>query len=59
MVTIELVRDIEQMLGEFARCHARQQHAADSQVDVGTVRFGNQRISRLLNPIVQEFVGAI
>ena len=37
---IELVRDIEQMLGELVRRHARQQRAADAQVDVGAVLFG-------------------
>ena len=56
---IELVRDIEQMLGEVVRRHARQQHAADAQMDIGTVLLGNQRISRLLDPVVQEFVGAL
>ena len=56
---IELVRDIEQMLGELVRRHARQQRAADAQVDVGTVLVGNQRIRRLLDSVVQEFVGAV
>ena len=39
---IELVRDIEQMLGELVRRHARQQRTADAQVDFGTLLFGNQ-----------------
>ena len=39
---IELICDIEQLLGEAVRRHARQQHAADAQVDFGTVRFRNQ-----------------
>ena len=56
---IELVRDIEQMLGELLRRHARQQHAADAQVDVGTVLVGYQRIGRLLDAVVQELVGAV
>ncbi len=55
---IELVRDIEQMLGQIVLGHAREQHAADAQMDFGPLLFGNQRISRLLNPVVQEFVGA-
>jgi len=37
---IELVRDIKEMLGELVRPHARQQHAADAQVDVGTLFIG-------------------
>ena len=56
---IELVRDIEQMLGELVRRHARQQRAADSQVDVGTALFRDQRIRRLLDPVVQECVGVL
>src|SRR5216684_5701351 len=47
------------MLGELVRRHAPQQHTADAQVDVGTVLFWDQRISRLLDPVVQVFVGAI
>ncbi len=47
------------MLGEFVRRHARQQRAADAQVDFGTGRLGNQGISRLLDPVVHEFVGVI
>ena len=39
---IELARDIEQMLGKLVRRHAREQRAADSQVDVGTALLGNQ-----------------
>src|SRR3981081_725430 len=56
---MELVCDIEQMLGEFVRRHARQQRAADAQVDFGTVLFWDQRISPLLYPIMQELVGAV
>jgi len=37
---IELVRDIEQMLGELVRRHAWQQHTADAQVDFGSVLLG-------------------
>ena len=47
----------EQMPGELVRCHIRQQCAADAQVNVGTALFWDQRISRLLGPVVQEFVG--
>ena len=39
---IELVRHIEQMLGELVRRHARQQRTADAQVDLGTLLVGNQ-----------------
>ena len=39
---IELVHNIEQVLGEFVRRHARQQRTADAQVDVGTLLVGNQ-----------------
>ncbi len=56
---IELVRHIEQMLGEPARCHALKQHTSDTQVDFGTVLFRDECISRLLDPVVQELVGAI
>ena len=56
---IELVRHIEQMLGELVRRHARQQRTADAQVDVGTLLVGNQRIGRLLDAVVQEPVGAV
>src|SRR5216683_2894674 len=55
---IEVVRDIEQLLGELVRRNAFQQHAADAQVDFGTAVFGNQHISRLLDPVMQEFVDA-
>jgi hypothetical protein len=57
--SIELAGDIEQMLGELVRRHARQQRAADPQVDVNSAPFGNQRIGSLLNPIMQEPVCAI
>ena len=46
------------MLGELVCRQARQQRAADAQVDSGTVRFGNQRISGLLDPVVQELAAA-
>src|SRR5258707_8513090 len=44
---------------EISGRHARQQGAADAQVDVGTVLFRDKCIGRLLYPIVQEFVGAV
>ena len=47
------------MLGEVVLRQAREQHAADAQVDVGPLLFGNQRISCLLDPVVQEFVGVL
>ena len=56
---IELVHHIEQMLGELVRRHARQQQPADVQVSVGTVLLGDERISRLLDAVVQEFVCAL
>ena len=56
---IELVGDIEQMLGELVGRHIRQQRTAYAQVDVNSVLVGNQRIGRLLNPIMQEPVCAI
>ena len=58
-VSIELVRDIEQMLDGLVRRHARQQHAPDAQVSLGTVLFGNEGIRCLLDPIVKEFVGVL
>jgi hypothetical protein len=42
------------MLGELVRVHGPQEHAADAQVGVGAALFWDQRISRLLNPVVQE-----
>jgi hypothetical protein len=51
---IKLICDIEQMLGEFIRGHARQQRAPDAQVDFCTILFRDQRVSCLLDPIVQE-----
>ena len=47
------------MLGEYVRGHARQHRTADAQVRVGTILFENQGICRLLNSVVQEFVGAL
>jgi hypothetical protein len=47
------------MLGKLVRRHARKQRAADPQVDVGVLSLLDQRISRLLDPIVQEGVGAL
>ena len=38
----ELVRHIEQMLGEIVLGHVREQHAAHAQVDVGTLLVENQ-----------------
>ena len=39
---VELIDDLEQMLGEPVRRRARQQRAAYAQVDAGTVLFGNE-----------------
>jgi hypothetical protein len=47
------------MLGELVRRHAQQQHAAERQVNFGTVRFGNQGIRGLLDSVVKEFVGVL
>ena len=47
------------MLGELICRHGRQQHAADAQVDVGAALFRDQRIGRLLDPVMQERVGAL
>src|SRR5271166_172917 len=55
---VKLARDIEQMLGEIIRRHVRQQHPADAEMDFGTVLFWDQCISCLLDPVMQEFVGA-
>ncbi len=56
---IELVRDIEQMPGELVRRHARQQRTADAQVEVGTLLVRNQRVGRLLDPVVQKPAGTL
>ncbi len=39
---IELVCDIEQMLGKLVRRHALQQSAADAKMDFGPVLLWNQ-----------------
>ncbi len=39
---IELVRDIEQTIGELFRRHAGQQRTTDVQVDIFTVFIGDQ-----------------
>jgi hypothetical protein len=38
--SIELACDLEQMFGEVSRGHARQQRAADAQMDLGAMRSG-------------------
>jgi len=47
------------MLGELVRPHARQQRTADVQMDAHTFLFGNQRIGRLPDPVVQKFPGSL
>src|SRR6202021_392091 len=54
---VEMVRDIEQMLGEALRRHA--QHPADPKVCPGALAFGDEGIGRLLNTVVKERVGAL
>ena len=54
-----MIRDIEQMLGELVRRHARQQRSADVQVSFGNVPFGNQSIRCLLDSVVQKFVSVL
>jgi hypothetical protein len=39
---VELVRHIEQMLGELVGRHAREELAADAQVDFTAASFGTQ-----------------
>ena len=56
---VQLIGDIEQMLGELVRRHIRQQRAADAQVNVGAVLVGNERIRRLLDAVVQKLVCAL
>jgi hypothetical protein len=50
---------LEEMLGQFVLSHAPQEHPADAQVDLSTSFLGNQQISRLLDPVMHEFVTAI
>ena len=47
------------MLVKLVRHHGRQQHAADAQVGVGAALFRDQRIGRLLDPVVKKSVGAL
>ena len=56
---IQLVGDIEQMFGEAVRRHARQQHSANPKVCPGALAFGDERIGRLLNPVVEEGIGSL
>ena len=56
---IELVCNIEQMLGEAVRRHARQQHSANPKVCPRALAFGDERIGRLLNTVVEEGIGAL
>ena len=56
---IELVCDIEQMLGEALCRHARQQDSANPKVRSRPLAFGDERIGRLLNTVVEEPIGAL
>ena len=57
--TIQLVGDIEQMLGQAVRRQARQQLPSDPKVYFGACAFGNERIGRLLNPVVEEGIRSL
>src|SRR5713101_7231234 len=56
---IELIRDIEQMLGETVRRHALQQHSASPKVCPDALAFGDEGIGSLLNAVVEERIGAV
>ncbi len=47
------------MFGEAVRRHARQQHSANPKVCHRALAFGDKRIRRLLNTVVEERVGAL
>jgi len=47
------------MFGEAMRRHARQQHSANPKVRRRALGFGDERIRRLLNTVVEERIGAL
>jgi hypothetical protein len=49
-----LVGNIEQMLGETVRRHAREQHSANPKVVPRALAFRDERIGCLLNTVVEE-----
>ena len=56
---IELIRNIKQTLRGLVRFEGRAQGAAESQMYIGALLLRDQRICCLLDPVVQELVGAI
>ncbi len=47
------------MLGELVRRHVRQQHPANAKMWRRALAFGDERIRRLLNTVVEERIGAL
>ncbi len=54
--TVELVDDIEDILGEFIGRHFHHEQAADLQMDLGAHFVGDQRIGSFLDAVVDESV---
>ncbi len=54
---IQLVGDIEQMFGDAVRRQVRQQRSANPKVFSHALAFGDERIGRLLNTVVEESIG--
>ena len=56
---LRLIHDVEDRLLDRVRRDPRRQQSADPEMPVGPLAFGNQRIGRLLDPVVEERVAAI
>src|SRR5260370_23634793 len=56
---MKLVGDIERMLGELILSHTLQQHSANSKVCPRALAFGDERIGRLMNTVVEERIGVL
>ena len=56
---IQLVGDIEQMFGQAVRSQARQQLPANPKVYFRALAFGDERIGRLLNSVVEESIRSL
>ena len=56
---IELVDDVEQLIGDFILCQASEEYPSDPDMGRGPPAALDQRIGGLLNTVVQEFVRTV
>lgn len=56
---IQLVGDIEQMFGQAVGCQTRQQCSTDPKVYFGARAFGDQRVGRFSNPVMEECIRSL